>query len=159
LTKAMVTQLWDHWSERAKANKPILVFTSAKEQDFSSQLGSLIGRAKPQLVRKRTLPHLDVSDDEPSGDKPSGHTGKGKDRAEEGEGTSGSHLEPPQSKRRRLSEQPTVPEENSPAANNSNRAEFLNSLSSDSFYKNLLNDVSAWPAVVSSFFLLLYGFV
>ena len=33
LTKAMVGQLWDHWSEWAEANLPILMFTLAQKQD------------------------------------------------------------------------------------------------------------------------------
>ena len=29
LTKMMISQLWDHWSERAKAKLPILIFIDA----------------------------------------------------------------------------------------------------------------------------------
>ena len=76
-----------------------------------------------------------------------GHDGKGKYVADKGEGTSAPSKHP------HLAIEPFVVQKHSPAANNSNRAKFLYSLSSDASFKNLLDGVLALPTLVSSFFI------
>ena len=83
------------------------------------------------------------SDDQASDDEPDG--------ANKGEGTSNSPVQPPPSKRPRLSEQLAVHDGQSPAANTSSRLEFLRSLSQDPFYAALLDGVLALPASVNIF--------
>lgn len=148
LTKNRIDELWCHWSARAKAKQPILVFKKARDQDLGS-------RARWELVvprAVRTKPaYVDLSDDQTSDDEPDGRAGKRKDGPDTGEATSESSVRPPPSKRPRLSGRLAVPEEQSPAANNSNRSKFLYSLSCDTVYKTLLNNVSALPVFVSLF--------
>ena len=107
----------------------------------------------PLLVRKRPLPQLTFSSEESSNDELGGHDGKGKDVADKGEGTSGSLITSAPSKCPCLTIEPFVVQEHSLAANNSNRAKFLYSLSFDASFKNLLDGVLALPTLVSSFFI------
>jgi hypothetical protein len=37
MTKDMIHNLWSHWSARAKAQKPILIFSDARQQDFGQR--------------------------------------------------------------------------------------------------------------------------
>ncbi|KAN0078148.1 hypothetical protein V8E55_010205 [Tylopilus felleus] len=77
--------------------------------------------------------------------------GKGKALDDKGEGTSTSAFLPkPPSKRPRLSGQPDIPEEGSPAANETNRPKFLSSLSLDSSYKSLVDALMVLPVFGSS---------
>jgi hypothetical protein len=113
------------------------------------------------------------SDDQASDDEPEdGHTGKGKDGADKGEGNPGSSIGQPLSKRRRLFKRPASPEEKSPeeqhleepsplewslveqspAANSGDMPKYLYSLSSDSCYKSLLDGVLVLPISVSPLF-------
>jgi hypothetical protein len=127
LTKTMIGQLWDHWSERAKAKLPILIFIKAQEQD----LGIRARYEEPSAGQKRIAnAYVEVGSDDQASD-----------------------VGPPPSKRPRLFKQPAVPEEQSPAANNSDRLKFLHSLSSEPSYKILLNGVLALPVSVSPFLL------
>ena len=149
LTKQMIIDLWCHWSGRAMAKLPILIFIKAQEQDLNRARFEM-----PPVDRKRmAYAYVDIgSDDEASGDELGGHIGKSKDGADESEGTSESSVRPPPSKRPRLSQQPSIPEEESSAANNnSNREKFLRSLSFDPSYKTLFDNVSALPVFVSFF--------
>lgn len=148
LTKLMISRLWSHWCTRAKAKLPILVFIKARRQD----LGLSAGLEVPRTAGKR-MQYVEVgSDDQPTGDELDGCAGKGKDGVDEGEGISGSPVGPPPSKRPRLSGQPAVPEDQSPAANESDRPKFLYSLSLDPSYKTLLDGMLALPIFVSPFF-------
>ena len=156
LTKNRISELWCHWSKRAKAKQPILRFIKARDQDLGMR--ARYEMDKPQVVQKRVA-YVDLSDDETSDDELDGHAGKRKNGSDKGKGTSGSSIRPPPSKRPRLSRQLAVAEEQSPAANNSNRSKFLYSLSSDALYKTLLSRVSALPVFVSLFSFHLYGFV
>lgn len=141
LTKIMIGQLWSHWQTREKAKQPTLIFTGARAQD----LGLRAGWEKPRVEKR--VAYVDVgSDDQSSGDELDG--------ADKGEGTSWSSVRPPPSKRLCLSREKAVQpvlEEESPAANNSDRSKFLHSLSLDPSYKTLLNGVLALPVLVSSF--------
>jgi hypothetical protein len=148
LAKSMISRLWSHWSTRAKAKLPILIFIKAREQD----MGLYAGLEKP-LVDKKRKAYMDVDSDN-QGCNDELDVGKGKDRAEEGGSEASSRQ--PSSKRTRLSEQTIVPEEESPAANSGNRTEFLYSLSSDSSYKLLVDIVLALPVSVSSVSFFIY---
>lgn len=159
LTKPMIFLLWVHWSVRQRAGLPILVFTAARRQDIRQDLAYLHARQEKPPAVKNNIPYVSfwsddqASEDGPDGDQPNGHIGKGNDaRADELEGPSGSSVRQLPSKRSHLSEQATLPEEQSPAANNSNRTEFLRSLSFDPSYKALLSHVLALPVLVSPFF-------
>ena len=101
---------------------------------------------KPSVSKKRMAVNV-ASDDETGNDKLDGP-------ADKGEGTSGSPHRQPPSKRPRLSLSPwpVVPEEQSPAANNSNRQKFLYGLCNHPSYKTLIDGVLALPVSVSSFF-------
>lgn len=144
LTVAMIDRLWFHWSSRAAAKLPILIFTSARWQDKATTV-----RNQAFLKSIRNVP---VASDDQVGDN--GHAAKRKDGADKGEETSRS-VRPPPSKRPRLFAQPVVPDEQSPGANNSDRQKFLVSLSSDASYKVLLDAVLALPAFVSCSFICL----
>lgn len=149
LTKDMIFELWSHWNRRAMAKLPILVFIKSRDPElpaFSNQSGTEEPRKR---ITKKRIAYVDLSDDQTSDNEPDGHTGTDK-----GEGTSGSAIRPPPSKRLRLSQQPepALPEEQSPAANNGDRLKFLSSLSVESSYKTLLDGVSALPALVCLFF-------
>ena len=175
LTKAMVGRLWDHWSERAEADLPILVFTLAQKQDrrpYGSSFDGQFPKRNRMNWRKRAP---SSSEDEES---------DGEADADKDKGVSGPPVRPPSPKRRRLSKQtldilwphgedvdsePETPlpnrpplfkvskqtvvaDEQSPAANNSNRMEFLRKLSGETSYVTLLDGALALPAVVSLFF-------
>ena len=144
LTKNRVFDLWCHWSDRAKANLPILVFIKAREQDLGVR--ARYNLEKPSVSKKRMAVNV-ASDDETGNDKLDGP-------ADKGEGTSGSPHRQPPSKRPRLSLSPwpVVSEEQSPAANNSNRQKFLYGLCNHPSYKTLIDGVLALPVSVSSFF-------
>jgi hypothetical protein len=98
LTKVMVSDLWSHWSGQAKAKLPILIFITAREQDLGTRARYPM---QMPLVRKAHLAYLDIGSDDSASD----------DGADKGEGASGSPIRSP----------PPVPEEESPAANDSNR--------------------------------------
>ena len=145
LTKAMVGRLWDHWSEWAEANLPILMFTLAQKQDRRPSDSSFDGRLpkwNQMNWRKRAGFNTedDESDDKAKADRPSGPA-----------------VRPPPSKCPRLSKQTNVTDEQSPAANNGDRTEFLCSLSSEMAYAALLDVMLALPAVVSFFLYFFFG--
>lgn len=149
-TKNMTSDLWDHWSKRAKAKLPILIFIEAREQDLG--LRARYQWEKPLVNRKRVA-YVDVgSDDQASDDELDDHVGKSKDGVDKGKGTLGSPVRPPPSKRPRLSRQPPAPQEQSPAANDSDRPRFLYSLSLEPSYKTLLDGMLALPVSVSLLF-------
>ena len=147
MTKRMLSQLWVHWSKRADAEQPILIFLEGRDQDLG--LSARWTRTRPSASRKR----LAYVDDESSGDELGGRAGKSQDGANTGEGTPESLDRLPSSKRPRLSEAPAIPDEQSPAGNNNDRKKFLCSLSLDPSYKTLLDGVSALPVSVSPFFI------
>jgi len=105
-------------------------------QDFGSG-----ARWEQPPVKKRVADANTGSDDD-----------TGNNRADSGEGTSGSSIRPPPSKCPCLPKQTPVPNEGSPAANNSARLRFLHSLSSHPSYKTLLGGVSTMPIIVCSLF-------
>jgi hypothetical protein len=154
LTKKMVSDLWSHWSERAKAELPILIFIKAREQDLGFSLrGKGVTVAGTVAGRRDGDGWVTIwSDEEQSSD---GEL----DEADKGEGTSGPFVRPPPSKRPRISGQLALPDRESPAAHNSDRLKFLCSLSLEASYKTLLDGVSALPVSVSRFPLHLHGFV
>ena len=155
LTKAMVGRLWDHWSERAKAKLPILIFINARDQDFGlSRSLARRARHRPLITRTRIQSSSSESDDQAGGDKPlddHAEKSKGADAADKGEGTSESPVRPPPPNNPHLSEPTGVPDKGSPAANTSDRANFLHSLSGDTSYKSLLDGVLTMPDLVSPF--------
>lgn len=155
LTKIMIGQLWDHWSEREKAKLPILIFIDAREQDLGlSHLSAGRARQRPLISRKRILSDSAESDDQAGDGELDGQAGKSKDEADKGEGTSGSPIRPLPSNHHHLSGQTNAPDIRSPAANNSDRAAFLYSLSSETSYKSLSDGVLKLPVLVSHFFAL-----
>jgi len=83
-----------------RAKQPILIFTKAWNQDLGQC--ARYGWEKPSVTKKRPA-YVDLSDDEDSDNELIGHTGKSKDGANKGEGTSGSPVLPPLSKHPRLS--------------------------------------------------------
>ena len=132
LTKLMIGQLWDHWSEQAKAKLPILEFNHAQPQDRGLHHSSASRRAHmPSWNRKRKVYVSAESDNQASNDELDGCA------------------EP--SKHPHHSEQTTVHEEESPAANNSDREKFLYNLSSDPSYRTLLAVVLTLPILVCPF--------
>jgi hypothetical protein len=131
LTKDMVRDLWCHWSARARAKLPILVFTKARKQDYSDRYD--MEKTEPGPVTgKRPKAYVQFSSD---------------DEADDTE-----PVRPPPSKRPRLSKEATIPDKQSPAANNGGRTEFLRLLVTDPVLWTLLRGVEALPGVVSSFF-------
>lgn len=152
LTKSMVTELWCHWSERARAKEPILIFIKAREQDLGLAARYPPEMPRPLVGQKRTA-YVDVeSDDQVSDDEMDSCTGKSKEGADKGKGISESSARPPPSKRRRLSD------DQSPAANNGDMPKFLYSLSLEPSYKVLLDGVLALPVFVRQFFHLSMNF-
>ena len=150
LTKDMIFVLWSHWSGRARAKLPILIFIKSRDPELWAFANNSETEETRKRITKKRIAYVDVeSDDQTSDNELDGHTGTDK-----GEGASGSTIRPPPSKRLRLSQQPepALPEEQSPAANNSDRLKFLCSLSVESSYKTLLDGVSALPALVCLFF-------
>jgi hypothetical protein len=154
MTKSMIFQLWSHWSMRTKAKLPILIFLKALNQDLGLSIRENMKKA--WLKRKRMAYAAIGSDDQASDEELDSYSRKGEDRADKGEGVSGPSIRPPLSKRPRLSGQPTVPREQSPAAHNSDRLKFLRSLSADASYKTLLDGMLALPVSVSSCFLFIH---
>lgn len=148
MTKRMISQLWSHWSKRADAKQPILIFLEGRDQDLG--LSARWTRGRPSANRKRPA----YIDEEASGDGLGGHSsGRSQDGPSEGDRTPESLDRLPSSKRPRLSEAPAIPDEQSPATNNDDRKKFLSSLSLDPAYKALLDGVSALPVSVSPFFI------
>jgi hypothetical protein len=172
MVKAEIGRLWKHWSNRARANLPILVFTSAREQDIGLSGPAEFAKRIPDWLRPKWRKRL-ASDDEPDDET----------NADKDKGVSGPSVRPPSPKRRRLSKptsvnfwsddeaadnepetlpnrsplskvskQAVVDDEQSPAANKSNRMEFLRKLSGETSYITLLDGALALPAVVSLFF-------
>lgn len=133
LTKDMVRTLWCHWSGRARANLPVLVFIKARKQDLSISARYNTEKTKP-VLGKRAVAYVEPGSDDEADDSESER--------------------PPPSKHPRLSKEATIPDNLSPAANNGGRAEFLRRLVKDPVLWILLRGVEALPGVVSSFFLL-----
>ena len=155
LTKIMISNLWSHWSARAMAKLPILVFIEARKQDLG--LSAQRDLQEPSIAGKRkAIGYVEVGSDHQASDgELDGQTEANKDKR-----TSESLVRQPPSKRPRLSGQTAIPEKQSPAASNSDRLKFLRSLSSDPFYKTLLDGILALPVFVSPFLPLhLYRFV
>ena len=73
-------------------------------------------------------------------------------KKKKGKGTSGSLVRPPPPNNPHLSKPTGVLDKGSPAANTSDRANFLYSLSGDTSYKFLLDGVLTMPDLVSPFF-------
>ena len=109
-------------------------------------------RDRPSANRKR----LAYIDEEASGDRLGGHSGRSQDGPSDGGGTPESLDRLPSSKRPHLSEAPAIPDEQSPMINNDDRKKFLSSLSLDPAYKALLDGVSALPVSISPFFICMY---
>jgi hypothetical protein len=135
LTKNNVTKLLSHWRERETSDQPILIFNKAQEQDKSG--GFFRGREPSLMTKKRAADTYDEFDGGDSDDE----SGSDKD-----EGPSGS-------KRPRLSEQPGVPEEDSPAANIENKSAFLLNLTEEASYNSFMFRSLELPQPVSTFFL------
>lgn len=169
LTKPIIDKLWAHWRTRERKNLPIVEFVSARPKDLDPWKFGLVSN-EPHVAKRK--PYVEVDDDtdhEPQpellmdkgkarfdsggiGDDLSLFAGKGKAVDDQGEGTSSSaSLPKPLSKRPRLSGQPDVPEEGSPAANESDRPKFLSSLSLDPSYKALIDAFMALPIFVCLF--------
>lgn len=163
LTNDMVKNLLHHWTARARAKLPILIFTAARNHDpaFRAQLHPNMRMSWKHGKRKANDDLSLSSDDQASNDElEDGHAGKHKGGADKGEGNPGPSARQPPSKRPRLFKQPAIPEEQSPASNNNDRRKYLYSLSSEPCYRTLLDGVLALPVLVSPFFFLhLYGFV
>lgn len=168
LTKPMVDELWTHWRARQKKKLPIVEFINARRKDLDGWKFGL--EEEPRVGKRKAYVEVDDDDDElgpePSADKGKAgtynicmgddrslFTGKGNATGDQGEGTSASLLKPP-SKRPRLSGQLDVPEEGSPAANETDRPNFLSGLSWDSAYQALINVLMALPIFVCIFRLL-----
>lgn len=148
LTVAMIDRLWNHWSLRAAAKQPILIFKNARSQDTAA------GVRRQQFAQ--SMKNFRVASDDQVGDSGhagNSHSGKRKGEANKGQEMSQSAVTPLPSKRPRLFRGPVVPEEQSPGANNGDKQKFLVSLSSDTSYKVLLDAVLALPAFVSYFFI------
>jgi hypothetical protein len=143
LTKDRIFDLWCHWSGRARAKLPILIFIEAREQDLG--IHARYELEKPSVVKKRVA-YVDVGSDDQTGDDELNGP------ADKGEGTSGSLHKQPPSKHPRLSQQPAVPDKRSPAANNSDRRKYLYSLCIHPSYKTLVDGMLALPLSVSPFF-------
>lgn len=157
LTKHALGQLWDHWSERARARQPILRFTLARTQDVALPGSRFVRQPKRNRI-------LESTDDESD---PDGQAKADKDRLvgpsvglpqskrsrlwhdSDDQATDDEPERPPPSKRPRLSKHTAAPDEQSPAANNNSRTEFLRSLSKETLFVALLDGVLALPAVVS----------
>ena len=144
LTNAKVNNLWNHWSERARNGKPILIFIYARKQD-TRRNARREQDERTKVNGKRTTyvePESDGGDDN--------H-----------EGISGSPNGPPPPKRLRFTDWPSVPEKLSPAtADLSDQRKFLSSLSEAREYTFFLSRVYSLPDLVSYYlFLRLFGFV
>jgi hypothetical protein len=100
MTKNMITQLWDHWTTRAEAKKPILRFLKAQDSDLGlSALARAVERAKKQgktRLFKRAAYIDDIGSDDQSSDS------DGDDGANSSNGMSRAPARPPPSKRPRL---------------------------------------------------------
>ena len=143
LTKDRIFDLWCHWSGRARKNLPILIFIKAREQDLGIRARY---ETEKTSVAKKKMAYVNVgSDDQTSNDKLDG-------LANNGEGTSGSPDKQPLSEQLGLPQQPAIPDEQSPAANNSDRPKFLYSLCIHPSYKILVDGVLALPVAVSLFY-------
>lgn len=126
LTKDMVRALWCHWSGRARADLPILVFTKARKQDLGKHANVI-----PRPVVGKRVAYVEVGSEEEADDNEPERS--------------------PPSKRPRLSKEIAIPDKQSPAANNGGRTEFLRHLVGDPVLWILLRKVQALPGVVSSF--------
>jgi hypothetical protein len=167
LSKQMLWDLFCHWSVRARAKLPTLIFIDARRADKGFRALRPDLEMSPAVGKRKAYDYIDPSSDgQASGDElGGGDTGMGKDVADKGEGSPESSVEQPPSKRRRLFKRPAVPEEQSPseqspASNNRDRPKYLYSLSRNNSYKTLLDHVLALPISVQSFYFLhLYIFV
>jgi hypothetical protein len=65
LTKDRIFDLWCHWSGRARAKLPILIFIEAREQDLG--IHARYELEKPSVVKKRVA-YVDVGSDDQTGD-------------------------------------------------------------------------------------------
>jgi hypothetical protein len=61
LTKDRIFDLWCHWSGRARAKLPILIFIEAREQDLG--IRARYELEKPSVVKKRVA-YVDVGSDD-----------------------------------------------------------------------------------------------
>ena len=126
----MVRILWCHWSGRARAKLPVLVFTKARKQDLSISARYNTEKTKP-VLGKRVETYIEPgSDDEADDNEPE---------------------MPPPSKRPHLSKEATILDKQSPAANNGSRTEFLRRLVKDPVLWILLHGVQALPGFVGFF--------
>ena len=182
LTKSMITLLWAHWTEWAKAKLSILAFIKAWESDLElSAMAETVETDRHLFQKKRAVvPYIDVgSDDEPSDDNLSDHTGNG-NRARLSSSkhlclyclfvniTLAVHAESINSTVSKLgslaiskprslavsgSRNSAVSEMESPATaiNDNDKQKFLYSLSTDASYTSLLSHVLPLPGTVSIF--------
>jgi hypothetical protein len=151
LTKDMVFNLWCHWTARARAKQPILIFNAARKEDlgFRTQRPDL--ETSVAVGKRKAIAYVDLSSDDQASDNEleDRHTGKGKDWAGKGKGNPGSPATQPPFKRPRLFKRAAIPEEQSPTSNKDNKPNYLRSLSSEDCYRTLLDGVLALPLMVS----------
>ncbi|KAF8547885.1 hypothetical protein OG21DRAFT_1567584 [Imleria badia] len=129
LTKQMLDELWTHWRAREEKKLPIIEFIKARAKDMDAL---------------RRAAYTKIDDNSEGEAELIKANGKGNTEDDKGEGTSES-LPKPLSKQPRLSGQPDVPEEGSPAASEKNRPKFLAGLSQDASYKALVDTLMALP--------------
>ena len=148
-TKKVLDKLWNHWARRHSEKKPILQFVKARNDDLPFGLP----RVERTEVRKKR-PYMEVGSSEDEQELVAGK-GKATNAAMSGEAGPSSAARP-LSKRARLSGQPEVPEEESPAANQHDRFPFLQGLSGDFDYQELVRILSSLPIFVSLSFYLIF---
>ena len=141
LTKAQIDGLWAHWRAQAEKKLPIFRFIKAKRNDIG-----LVGSSETVQRPPKQKPYVEVSDDDEDEQD-------ALEDVRQEEGTLSSTSKPPPSKRSRLSGQYEEAEDQSPAANGSDRIKFLYSLSKDSSYTAVVDALMALPIFVSLLFL------
>lgn len=153
MTRFTIEQLWTHWTRRARTDEPILVFTKGRSQDMGVSPGYTDPHQRHPInainALKAGRDYVEIGDDDAGYEEPDGHARKRSNVADKGEEVSGPENRPPPSKRPRLSGQATVLDDDSPAANSSNRPVYLSSLSSEPPFRTLVDAVLALPALVS----------
>lgn len=147
MTKYAIDQLWWHWTRRAEVDQPILVFAKGRKQDMGTPPANTDPRPYTINALEPGVDYIPI-DEDPSDEAPDSHARKRSNVANEGEGSSGSQIRPPPSKRPRLSGQAAI-DKDSPAANSSNRPAFLSGLSLEPSFRTLIDTVLALPASVS----------
>ncbi|KAG6377671.1 hypothetical protein JVT61DRAFT_14437 [Boletus reticuloceps] len=172
-TKIAIAALWSHWQQREKQNLPILSFIKARREDLPGRQAPL--EFHPALKRdyveidpaktteeedvennptKAAVEDIDINRMEASGkdgapaDDPSVEDLAGKRKATSPipDTSSGPSAKRP---RRSLDDQPMVPEDTSPAANQLVRGTFLGSLSTDPADLELFSALHALPRLPS----------